>query len=263
MPLVFASITPHPPLLIPSIGKESLKKVSLTASSMETLEEHFYASHPDSVIVISPHGSYFADAFTINCCTEFLANMKNFGDLSVNMNFSGDFYLAQQLRDMTKRKHVSAVMLSEPELDHGVSVPLYYLSKHTNKFKLLQLGFCNLDYKSHLDFGILIKKTIHKTNKRVAVIASGDLSHALSSDAPAGFSKQGPEFDEKIRQLLMSNNLSGLLQINPAFADKAAECGLRSLLILAGILQGTTYKYTEHSYEAPFGVGYLTAEIAL
>jgi AmmeMemoRadiSam system protein B len=262
MSLVFAAITPHPPILIPAIGKDSANKISRTAKSMEILEEHYYSAHPDTVIIISPHGSYFSDAFTINCCTDFTADMKNFGDLSVNMNFAGDFYLAQQLRDMTKEKKIPSVLISEPRLDHGSVVPMYFFSKHNKKTKILQLGFCDLDFKSHLDFGLLIKETIHKSHKRIAIVASADLSHALSSDAPAGFSKQGEEFDEKIRQLLMSNNLSGLLQINPSFAEKAAECGLRSLLILAGILQGARYNYKEYSYEAPFGVGYLTAELA-
>jgi len=263
MPLVFAAITPHPPILIPDVGKESIKKISRTINSMNTLEEHFYAAHPDSVVVISPHGSYFSEAFTINCCSEFTADMKNFGDLSVNMAFTGDFYLAQQLRDLTKKNHLPSVMISEPKLDHGTSVPMYYFSKHNKKTKLLQLGFCNLDYKTHLDFGSLIKEAIHGTNKRIAIIASADLSHALSSDAPAGFSKYGAQFDAKIRELLMSNNLSGLSQIKPSLAEKAAECGLRSLLILAGIIQGTSFNYKEYSYEDPFGVGYLTAELVL
>jgi len=35
MSLVFAAITPHPPLLIPSIGKDVIKKVDKTKKALE------------------------------------------------------------------------------------------------------------------------------------------------------------------------------------------------------------------------------------
>lgn len=263
MPLVFAAITPHPPLLIPTIGQETLKKVNKTKKAMEELEENLYASHPDAIFIISPHGSFFSDAFTINACPEYETDLRQFGDLSTRLKFKGDIELAFRVRDATKRQGMPAAMTSQPTLDHGSAVPLYYLTKHLPEIGLLQLGFCGLSWKKHLEFGELLKEQINKTNKRVAVVASGDLSHALTTDAPAGFNPAGAKFDKKIQDLLMSNNLTGLLQIEPELEADAAECGLRSFLILAGVLQRVNCSYKQHSYEAPFGVGYLTAEFVL
>jgi AmmeMemoRadiSam system protein B len=214
------------------------------------------------LLIISPHGSYFPDVFTINFCTEYTADLRDFGDLSTKLSFRGDSEMTHRLRDATKRKGFPATMISEPNLDHGTSVPLYFLTRHLPQLKIIQLGFCDLDFKTHLDFGVLLKEQIAMTNHRIAVVASGDLSHALSTDAPAGFNRRGPEFDQKIRELLMTQNFSGLLQIDKQFVEDAAECGLRSFLILLGVLQGTRYDYRELSYEAPFGVGYLTARFA-
>ena len=101
------------------------------------------------------------------------------------------------------------------------------------------------------------------SNKRIAVIASGDLSHALNNDSPAGFQSAGPEFDKKIQELLEHHNLAGMLQLKQQFVRDAAECGFRSFLILMGILQGINYTYKSHAYESPFGVGYLTANFVL
>lgn len=260
MSIVFAAITPHPPLLIPSIGKEEIKKVAKTRQALDDLEERLYAAHPDAIIIISPHGSYFSDVFTINFCTEYYCNLRQFGDLSTKLKFYGDYELAHRLRDATKRSHLPATMISEENLDHGATVPLYYLTRHLPDCKIIQLGFCNLDFKTHLEFGALIKEEIFKLNKRIAVIASGDMSHALSNDAPAGFNKHGKEFDAKIRELLMTKNTTGILQLDKVFVEQAAECGLRSILILLGILQNTHYEYRELSYEGPFGVGYLTSQ---
>jgi MEMO1 family protein len=260
MSLVFSAFTPHPPLLVPSIGKTELKKLSKTTAAFNELERNLYAAAPEVILVISPHGSFFPDVFTINSCVEYTADFKEFGDLETNHKFLGDFEMTHRLRDATKRKQFPATLISEPRLDHGSAVPLILLASHLTSAKIVQLGFCDLDAKTHLDFGALLKETILLSNRRVAVIASGDMSHALTTESPAGFNKNGPEFDKKIRELLMAGNISGIMNLDEKFISTAAECGLRSLLILLGILQKMHYDYRELAYEAPFGVGYLTAE---
>ncbi len=259
MSLVLAAITPHPPLLIPTIGKEALKKLEKTKTAMERLAEDLYLAKPDVIFIISPHGSFFPDAFTINACTEFKTNFKEFGDLTTNLDLKGEVNMAAMISSLSKTQNIPSTMISEPQLDHGASVPLFYLSSHLPDTKIIQFGFCDLDAKTHLDFGYLLKEKIMDTNKRVAVIASGDLSHALATDAPAGFNAAGAKFDEKIQELLSSHNTAGMIQLDAEFVKNASECGLRSFLILMGILKNVDYTYRQYSYEAPFGVGYLTA----
>lgn len=258
MSLVFAAITPHPPLLIPTIGKETIKQVDKTKKAMELLEEELYLSKPDVIVIISPHGSYFSDAFTINVCPEFTTDLRDFGDLTTKLKLRGEMNLAATLRESTKEESIPTTMISEANLDHGSAVPLFYLTRHLN-VPILQIGFCDLDWKTHLDFGYLLKEQIMNTNKRVAVIASGDMSHALTTDAPAGFHPDGAKFDAKLQELLSTNNVMGMLQLDPQFVTNAAECGFRSFLILLGILKGVQYTYKQINYEGPFGVGYLTA----
>ncbi len=248
---------------MPTIGMAETKKISRTTEAMNELEEDLYASMPDVVFVISPHGSYFPSVFTINFCTDYTSDLKKFGDLSTKIIFHGDYEMAHRLRDTTKRKKFPASMISEPNLDHGSSIPLFFLTRHLPEMKIIQLGFCDLDYKSHIDFGLLIQEQIQLTNRRVAVIASADLSHALTNDSPAGFNKRGREFDDTIRELLSNNNVSKILQLNKDLVLGASECGLRSIIILLGVLSGVHYNYRELSYEAPFGVGYMTAQFIL
>ncbi|PIT87830.1 MAG: hypothetical protein COU31_00675 [Candidatus Magasanikbacteria bacterium CG10_big_fil_rev_8_21_14_0_10_40_10] len=259
MSLVFVAITPHPPLLIPSIGKKNLVKVEKTKKALESLQEDLYLSHPDILIVISPHGSYFNDAFTINMNPVYYSDLKEFGDITTKLEFKGEMNLSSYIRESGKENNFSVAMISEPKLDHGSIVPLYYLTPHLEKCAILPMGFCGLDWKTHVDFGYMIKNDIANIDKRVAVIASGDLSHALQTDAPAGYNQAGEEFDKKIRQLLENKNTAGMLQLDPQFVADAAECGFRSFLILMGILRNMDFTYKEYNYEAPFGVGYLTA----
>lgn len=263
MSLVFAAISPHPPLLIPSIGKDELKKISKTKQALERMEEDLYLSKPDIVLIISPHGSYFSDAFTLNINAEYETDLREFGDLTTKLKFKGELDISSYIREKSKDQNFPTAVISEKKIDHGAAVPLYYLTPHLPNISLIPIGFSNLDWKTHINFGYMIKECIANTNKRVAVIASGDLSHALKTEAPAGYNPAGHEFDKKIQELLAANNISGMMQMDKQFIADAAECGFRSFLILMGILKNTNYNFSNYSYEGPFGVGYLTANFIL
>jgi AmmeMemoRadiSam system protein B len=263
MSLAFAAIVPHPPLLIPTIGKDAIKKVEKTKLAMEKLEEDLYISRPDILIVISPHGKLFQDAFSINVVPEMETDLREFGDISTKLKFKGEMGLAAKIHKSAQTSGISSTMISEAQIDHGAAVPLFYLTRHLQNYTLLPIGYSGLDWKTHMDFGYLLKDQIMNSNKRVAVIASGDLSHALTTDAPAGFNAAGAEFDQKIQELLSTGSASGILQMDPEFVENAAECGLRSFLILMGALKGINYTYKSYSYEGPFGVGYLVANFVI
>ena len=263
MSLVYAAITPHPPLLIPSIGKDTLKKMDKTKIAMEKMEEELYLAKPDVIIILSAHGCYFPDVFTINVSPEYHTDLKEFGDLVTKLNFKGEMNLSSVIREKTKKEKIPTTMITESTLDHSSAVPLFYLTQHLPDIKILPISFCNLDWKTHVDFGYLIKEKILDSNKRIAVIASGDLSHALTTNSPAGFNPAGIKFDEKIQELLAHKNVSGMLQMDTDFVNNASECGFRTFLILMGILKNVDYTYRQHSYEAPFGVGYLTANFII
>jgi AmmeMemoRadiSam system protein B len=120
-----------------------------------------------------------------------------------------------------------------------------------------------LDNQAHLEFGKALKDLIQNTDKRVAVIASGDLSHCLTEDAPAPYSSQGKIFDEQIVKLVENCDATSLVNLDSKLVEQAAECGLRSILILMGIVSDMNCHPEIFSYEGPFGVGYLVAEIKL
>lgn len=264
MSLVFAAITPHSPLLIPAIGKDSIKKIDRTRLALEKLAEDLYIARPDVIIVISPHGQQLADAFAVNTAVKYESDLKQFGDLTTKMNFNGEILLPTRFHSASCRDHsCQTVLVNEPKLDYGTVVPLYYLASHLPDVKIVPMSFSDFDAKTHLEFGTVLKEQIMNNNKRIAVIASGDLSHALTNDAPAGFNKNGILFDKKIQELFVSHNTAGLLTIPKDLVSGAAECGFRSFLILMGILRDINYHYESYAYESPFGIGYLTANFIL
>lgn len=257
MSLVFASICPHPPLLIPNIGKDDLEKVNKTKKALEQLEQDLYLTKPEIIIVISPHGSLFADSFVINAHTHFVSNFEQFGDFATKMDWKGSDILSAKIGHRANITDMPVQLISEERLDHGATVPLYFLTQHLPEVKILPIGYSFLDSKTHLNFGELIKDVIMESGKRVAIIASGDLSHGLTTDAPAGYSANGEEFDKKIIELLETRNTVGIAGLDEKFVENAKECGYRSILILLGVLKNMDYQFKNYSYEGPFGVGYL------
>lgn len=258
MSLVFAAITPHPPILIPAIGKENIDKVKKTTDSLRKLEEELYISKPQLIIIISPHGSYFDNAFSVNAETEFSTSFEEFGDMTTKKTWTGSPDFAAQLGHAANMANINLRLVSDSRIDHACAVPLFFLTDHLPETKILPIGYSGLPTKDHLSFGELLKEKIMDSDKRIALIASGDLSHALNDDAPAGFNQNGEKFDKTLIELLENRNTAGIFNIDPSMITEAAECGYRSILILLGALKNMDYTFKNYSYEAPFGVGYLT-----
>ena len=262
MSLVFAAIVPHPPILVPEIGKENLTKIEKTKTAMEQLEKDLYAAKPDVLIVISPHGEIDPGAFTINICDNYEINFEAFGNFSTRLNLKGDTVMMTMGKEKINQK-TPVNIISEAKLDHGAGVPLYYLARHLPNIVLVPISYSLLDSQSHLEFGKGLKEVISDSDKRVAVISSGDLSHCLTESAPAPFNPAGKEFDEKIIELLKNGESQMIANLDHELIEKAAQCGYRSILILLGVLNNVSYQTEILSYEAPFGVGYLVANLKL
>ena len=257
MALSFSAIAPHPPILIPAIGKENIALLQKTIESYRKLEEYLYTSQVETLIVISPHGAIQSESFTMNLNPEFIVSFEDFGDLSTKIELKGDLGIAYKIRENLETK-APLQLISEPVLDHGCGVPLFLLTQNIKNLKIIPLYCSALDSESHYKFGQLLKRELLVNKSRIGVIASGDLSHRLSKNAPAGYSPKGAKFDQKLIESLKNKKSQDILGFNKKLIEEAGECGLKSILILLGMTDGINYSPELLSYEAPFGVGYLT-----
>lgn len=255
--LSFASICPHPPIIIPEIGGTQIKKCQKTISAMKRLADYFSQSHTDTVIVITPHGSIDPNHMTILDGQILSGDFRQFGHPEIVQKFKNSQALIEQIRNTALANNLLVRLLQTSELDHGVLVPLYYLCQNITKLpKLIVIAYSLLNTKIHFAFGKIIGQVINQSDKKIAVVASGDLSHRLTPDAPAGYSPRGQEFDRKLLTLLKNNDNYGILNLSDDLIDAAGECGLRSIIILFGVLSSLKYSPQILSYEGPFGVGY-------
>jgi AmmeMemoRadiSam system protein B len=261
--LCFASICPHPPIIIPNIGGAELNNVKKTIKAMKKLAADFAATKPETVIIVSPHGPVQTNKMTITASENLSGNFGQFGDFETQMAFKNNPPLIKEIKKSAEEGKIPADLLDLPNLDHGALVPLYYLSKNYPDFNLVPIAFSFLDYQTHFKFGQIIGERLAISDKRYAIIASGDLSHRVTPEAPAGYSPRGQEFDEKLAQLLEADDVQGILNLDDDLVEEAGECGLRSIIILLGVLDGCQLSNVNCqllSYEAPFGVGYLVGQ---
>lgn len=256
MSIVFSAIVPHPPVLIPTIGKENQKQLAATVRAYVKLEQDLYVAQPETMVIISPHGPAQEKAFCFNLNPEFYGDFKDFGDLTTKFNLNGDVALAHKIKEKIENQ-APLQLTSEARLDHGAAVPLYLLTRHLPNIKIIPLYYSGLDLAAHYNIGQLIKNELLVSKNRIAVVASGDLSHRLTKNAPAGYSPKGKKFDKKLIDNLLKKQTNEIIKFDHDFVADAGECGLKSILIMIGILEGIKYEPQLLSYEAPFGVGYL------
>lgn len=259
MGLVYSCISAHTPLLMPTIGKEGLAVIEKTRAAMVQLEQELYIAQPETVIVITPHGDSLPDSLAINLNSKYVTNFQEFGDLVTKLEWKSEIMLIDRIREDFKEKHLPLVLESSEFLDYGAAVPLFYLTQHLPNVRIVPLVTSQLDMKTHFNFGKELKDEIMSSTKRVAVIASADLSHRVGENSPEGFSPRGVAFDEKILEIVNKRNPIGILDIDEAWIGEAKACGAKVLAVLCGLIEDVRHECKVLSYEKPFGVGYLVA----
>ncbi len=85
------------------------------------------------------------------------------------------------------------------------------------------------------------------------------MSHKLKHDGPYGYAQEGVDFDRELNEAIEKADFMKFLTFDEEFLSLAAECGLRSFVIMAGAFDKTKVKSKLLSYEGPFGVGYSVA----
>ncbi len=261
--IVFAAFMPHTPLLVETVGKEHKKSLKKTNAAVQSLAKDLVLANPDTIVVISAHPTRHADAFSINLHDPYRTDLSRFGDLSNAREFRPDLALMDAAQRTLRRKGVPVTLDTDHALDHGATVPLLLLAKALPRVRVFPVTYSGLDPKAHLEFGRALKEVLAASGRRIAVIASGDLSHALTKASPEGERKEGKAFDAAVTHAVETVGISQLLAMEPAFLEAAAECAHKPLLILFGLLEKTAVDPEVLSYEAPFGVGLLTARFHL
>lgn len=260
MAVLGAYIVPHPPVLLPEVGKGAEVRLEKTVLAYREVARCVKEACPDVVVVISSHMEMYSDYFHIAPGETISGSMKEFGADKLTFYAEYDTELRDELCNMCSECGVPAGTLGSrhKELEHGTMLPLYFLREVYGEElpKLVRIGVSGLLLYEHYRLGMLISQAAQKVGKNIVVIASGDLSHRLLEEGPYGYAKEGPEYDARLMAAMEKADFQELLSFDEDFLDRAGECGHRCFAIMAGVFDCMEVKADKLSYEGPFGVGY-------
>ncbi|MFS8084779.1 MAG: AmmeMemoRadiSam system protein B, partial [Acidobacteriota bacterium] len=259
--VVFAGIAPHPPIMVPEVGREAIAEVRSSIDAMLVLTERVIQSGAETVILISPHAPLESQAFVAYDGPQLYGDFANFRAPGTAVQAELDDELLHEITRAAAAENLLTLKIGGRELDHGTAVPLYFLQRNGWSGHVVALGYSFLSNEDHVRFGKCIRAAIDKLGRPVAFIASGDLSHRLKPEAPAGFNPEAHRFDEEVVDAIKSRATSRIVEIDPELRRMAGECGYRSMLVAIGLADGFDQSCEVISYEAPFGVGYLVAQL--
>lgn len=293
MGILAAYVVPHPPLIIPMVGRGEERGIQRTINAYNIVAERIVRHNPDVIVLTSPHAPLYRDAFHLTTIPELSGTMAQFNAPKTQLDADINLNLVAALQTCCDDQGIPHIGSSwrDQDMDHATFIPLYFVQNayerlientseqgdthktggpHSKSHKLrwfehpsrhfaypiIRLGLSGLSSETHQQVGHCIAQALEDTDLNAVIIASGDLSHKLLPSGPYGYVKEGPAFDREITRIFAANDLDQIFALDPHLCNEAAECGLRSFEIMAGALEVTEHTGELLSYEGPFGVGY-------
>jgi AmmeMemoRadiSam system protein A len=263
-------ISPHPPALIDEIGYGGLKDASSSLGGMMKLAYIAGQYRPKVIVYISPHGNMFHDAICVLDDSTLKGDLRKFGAPQVAFQKTVCQPLMDALRQEFNQSGVRHIFLGREDaknfgvhigLDHGVIVPMYFIDQQYKDYEIIHITPGVLPLRELYTAGKAAIRALESAGLPAIVVASGDLSHYLSEDGPYGFHEEGPLLDKEIVRIFREERLTELLTIDKKLIERGGECGLKGFAFAFGMADGIDTSVSVYSYEAPFGVGYMTAAI--
>ncbi len=168
MSILAAFMVPHPPMIVPAVGRGSEAQISNTIRAYEQVAEEIVTLEPDTIIITSPHSVMYADYFHISP-----------GQVSFQEDY--DTELVAAIDRLAREKGFPAGVMGERDkrLDHGTMVPLYFIRRRYSGGKIVRIGLSGLPLTEHYRLGQMIREAVESLGRRAVFVASGDLSHKL------------------------------------------------------------------------------------
>lgn len=258
MSWLWSALMPHPPVLLPEIGRGREKEAVKTLQGIERITSAI--RKPDFLFVLSPHQPYSSGALFVNSSDVYHGSFALFGVPHVKLSMiSADI---SEICAYLEKSGIPLRMKAFNDLtrDQGSMVPLYFMKRAWGDLPPVIIS-SPIGLEPHQAFAMGQFLAQYHSRKNFALLASGDLSHRLAPDAPAGYEPEfAPIFESAVDEALKTSSPDPLFSLDEFVIERAGECGLRSLMAMLGLVSCMQDSSIEiFSHEWPFGVGYCNA----
>lgn len=258
MGIVGAYALPHPPLIIPQIGNGEEKKIQRTVEAYDQAAREIASWEPETLVIISPHAVMYQDYIHIAPGERAFGSFERFGYAGVGIGVSCDLAMGEMVEKKAKEAGIAAGGLGriDDSIDHGGLIPLYFIRRYLPDFQVCRISVSGLGLSEHYRFGMCLRAAAEALGRRIAIVASGDLSHHLKDSGVYSYTPQGPAFDKRLTDDFKKGDFMDFFRFSEDFCQSAGECGMRGFMMMAGAFEERKVKPRFLSYEGPFGVGY-------
>ena len=188
-------ILPHPPVIVPGIGRRRELKASETIEAVKRAAKDILSDKPTTIILSTPHAPNFRDYVYLSDTEILSGDFAPFGSPDIKISFQNNLKLVSLIIEKALAAGIHAGGLSSlkkkqfgisDQLDHGTLVPLFYVAKELRNFRLVNISTPFLSFSEIYNFGRCIQEAVADSDERVVYIASGDLSHRLTMGCACG-----------------------------------------------------------------------------
>jgi hypothetical protein len=233
--LVSAAVLPHPPMLVPEVAAGAAHELASLREACSRALEMLLEAHPDLVVVVGSSDGprrYFADGAA--------GSFAGFGvPLRVRLPGPG----AQP--DTT-----------EPTLPASLAVAAWLMEQHQG-WPVVRAEAVPVDLSP--DEAAELGGRWAEQASRVAIVAMGDGSAALSPKAPGYLVPGAADWQQGVTQAIGSADLDTLAKLDPADGARYVAAGRPAWQVLAGAARGGSWSSVLLADQAPYGVAYLVA----
>jgi AmmeMemoRadiSam system protein A len=254
--VMIAALMPHAPVLVPAVGGKRGNRAVASVSAMTEAARRIVRAGPETVVLVSPHSPRRRMAFAIWAGGRISGSLAQFGAPAAAVELPADEPFAATVAEEAGARGLDVWWLRDAELDHGAVVPLWHLADAGWRGPTVVIGLNYPGEPGVVELGGAIAGAARRAGRRVAMVASGDMSHRLQPGAPAGFHPRAKEFDGAFIECLRAGDYRKLPDFDPELQDLAAEDAVDSTLVAASAVNWNAAGHEVLSYEGPFGVGY-------
>src|SRR5207237_2433759 len=125
----FSGIVPHPPIMVPEVGREAIAEVRGSIDAMAELTRRIIQSGAETVVMISPHAPLSPDAFVAYHSKPLYGDFANFRAPATTVEFPLDEELLAAIVNVAAGENYEVPALDDYDLDNGTRVPIYFLDR--------------------------------------------------------------------------------------------------------------------------------------
>jgi aromatic ring-opening dioxygenase catalytic subunit (LigB family) len=214
--LVFAGGCSHVPDLLARPGIDPADGIERLSAGYRRLGQVLAEADPELLIVTADchFQSFRTGAFVVGSAHRHSGSMEFFGRPDLDLDLVGAPEFAGELLDALQRAGLEAEDASQVDLDHGLIVPLRQLLPRPD---LPVLPIITQPARSFSPFGArafgrVLRDVVARGGRRVAMLATGGLSHWLD---PGKYARIDVEFDTYILEMLQAGHALDLANLEP------------------------------------------------